>query len=139
MLKEEKYTSAIETITEEQFEKLCNKNKLIFAEREFILGLIASKNNDLEVLPSIEHYEKAFKTLENASITELTWKVTFKIAEYYFNRGNLHKAKEFIVYSKSLIEFISKKIDNTKIRIAYLSINERKNAIEQLEKFGNKY
>ncbi|MBL1212137.1 MAG: protein kinase [Ignavibacteriae bacterium] len=139
MLDENKFPEAIETIRRDDFEKLCNQNKLIFAEREFIFGLIASKDNNLELSPSIEHYEKAFNALENESITELTWKVTFKIAEYYFNRGNLHKAKEFIVYSKSLLEFISKKIKNTKIKNAYLSIKERKSAVEQLEKFENKY
>jgi tetratricopeptide (TPR) repeat protein len=139
LLKVNLYSDAVQLLMIESFNKICKQNKLIFAEREFILGLIASENNDTELLPSIEHFEKAFNYLENESITELTWKVTFKIAEYYFNRGNLHKAKDYIVYSKSLLKYISGGIKNLKIRNAYLSRNERSSVLETLEKFETKY
>jgi tetratricopeptide (TPR) repeat protein len=137
--KSKNYSEAKTELISENFEKICKQNKLIFAEREFILGLIASENNDAELLPSIEYYENAFKILESESITELTWKVTFKIAQYYFERGNLHKAKDYIIYSKSLLEYIGSGIKNLKIRNAYLSKNERSFVLETLEKFENKY
>ena len=133
------YSDAQKELMAESFEQVCKQNKLIFAEREFILGLIASENNDTGLLPSIEYYENAFRILENESITELTWKVTFKIAQYYFERGNLHKAKDYIIYSKSLLEYIGGGIKNLKIRNAYLSKNERSFVLETLEKFENKY
>ena len=82
---------------------------------------------------SIDLYNKSFNLIKDENITELTWKILIELAEYYSNRGNYNKAKDYILYTKSVISYIAEKIENIELRKIYLNSEERKKAIKRLE------
>jgi hypothetical protein len=65
----------------------------------------------------------------------LTWKILFAISELYIERGNLNKAKKFVIYTRELIYFIAEKMDSPRLRAAYLQQNERFRTLRKLESF----
>nr|HMN26103.1 hypothetical protein [Ignavibacteriaceae bacterium] len=85
----------------------------------------------------IEYFETAYNLIEDESISELTWKILFIIAETYWERGNFHKAKKPSYYAYELINMIGENISNSKIRTAYFNHPERKKALEKLILIGN--
>ena len=87
-----------------------------------------------DTLSPIEYFEKAYGLLAEESIVELTWKVLFALVETYTKRGNIIKAKNFIIYARDLIYLIAENIETTHIKTAYLQKEERRTAIEILEK-----
>jgi hypothetical protein len=87
------------------------------------------------LLPPLEHFEKAYDLIKDESIFELTWKILYAISELYLERGNLNKAKRYIVYTRELIYFIAEKIESHRLRAAYLKHNERIIVLEKLENF----
>ena len=76
--------------------------------------------------------------ISEESITELTWKILYEIGIYYYSRGNLLKAKNYIIYSKSLITFISENIQDNKIKSIYLTHPERMFKLNELAKLEKK-
>lgn len=137
LVKQFKYEDAIKTIKEEKFQKHIEHNKYFLAYSYYILGLISKGFNAQNLEPEITYFDMALNMVSEESITELTWKILYEIGIYYYSRGNLLKAKNFIIYSKSLITFISENIRNNKIKLIYLTHPERMfklNELTDLEK-----
>lgn len=68
-------------------------NNLLSAYRYYLLGKIAKAKPEIENIPAIKNFEKAFEIIENESVTELTWKILFEITNLYWERGNINKSK----------------------------------------------
>ena len=135
LITDENYNAAYIQIMDKELIDLSLQNSILAAEREYFLGII-SKNFSSDVLqPSLIHFEKAYDLIKDESIFELTWKVLFAISESYLERGNLNKAKRFIVYTRELIYFIAEKIESHHLRAAYLKKKERISVLEKLENF----
>ena len=114
-------------------ENITTERKFFEAERLYLLGRLYStdyfKSNDL----SIELLNKSFKLIENENVTELTWKILIEFADYYSKRGNYSKAKDYIIYTKSVITHIAEKIEDIDLRRIYINSEERKGAIKRLK------
>jgi len=137
LLESKKFSEATEELNDSQFVEVCETNNIYNASREYLLGKVSSINGRNDSSSSIEHYEKAYELLSDASIIELTWKVLFALAESYTKRGNFNKAKNFIIYARDLIYLIAENIETTHFKTAYLQKEERRAAIEILEKLHN--
>ena len=115
-------------------ENVCNENYLYESELNYMLGVLAGSNIGLNLKPQIEYFEKAFELLQEKNIHELTWRVLLKLSQVYFNRGDINKAKLLSHYGKELINHITEKIRNEKIRNSYL---EQKKVAGAIKIFNN--
>ena len=139
LIREENYEDACKQVLDNEFIDLCSQNSILAAEREYFLGIISKNYESDKLLPAIMYFENAYELLRDENVIELTWKITFMIAEFYMERGNINKAKRFIVYTRELIYFIAEKIVNPRLRAAYLKQNERLITLQRLEKFYPSY
>ncbi len=134
LIKLELFAKAEEELNEKTFVKVSKKNNIFEANREYLLGVFSSKYVTDDTLSAFEHFERAYELLSRESIVELTWKVLYSLAMEYSRRGNMNKAKNFIIYSRDLIFLIAENIESTSFKTSYLQKEERRYSIEQLEK-----
>jgi serine/threonine protein kinase len=137
LIKLKLFAKAIEELNNNSFIEVSKQNNIFEANREYLFGIISSMHVTDDTLSPIEHFEKAYSLLAEESIVELTWKVLFALAETYNERGNFNKAKNFIIYARDLIYLIVENIESTNFKTAYLQKEERRTAIEILEKLNN--
>ena len=97
-----------------------------------MLGKVASFFNNGNSSSHLDHFEKAYDLLSDESIVELTWKVLFALAQSYGERGNLSKAKNFVIYTRDIINLIAENIEPTQFKTAYLKKEERRTAMDKL-------
>ncbi len=133
LIKHGNYNKALEIINNGKLCEISTKNKMLEAERKYLLGKMSAEHPELRIEPAIEFYREAYNLIKDESITELTWKILFAIAVTYYNRGNIQKAKDFVIYAKSLLLFIADNINDMNLKEIYLKKPERKSAIEKLE------
>ncbi|MHB9011734.1 MAG: tetratricopeptide repeat protein, partial [Ignavibacteriaceae bacterium] len=120
-----------------ELNKFCKENILFFAEREYILGKFSQKNPTLQLKTPVEYYNSALKALEDFAVTELTGEIMFELGNYFFQRGNFGKAKENFNYAKEIIFYFGDNIKNSRLRDAYFNKQERKEALQKIEKLGS--
>ena len=135
LIENKEFPNALEELNNSEFIKICNDNIIFRANREYLLGLVSRYFSYDNSSPAIEHFEEAYKLLEEEGIVELTWKVLFALAESYSERGNFNKAKNFIIYTRDLINSIAENIETTQFKTAYLQKEERLKAMQKLEQF----
>jgi tetratricopeptide (TPR) repeat protein len=126
------FAEALEELNHPQFLEVCNRNHIYNANREYLLGKVSSFLDDDSTLSQLDHFEKAYELLSDESIIELTWQVLFALAKSYGERGNISKAKNFIIYTRDIINLIAENIETTQFKTAYLQKDERKAAMEKL-------
>ena len=83
----------------------------------FLKGQIAEVYKDAYQELPINFYLKTYEILSALSVSELTLKVIFKIAEFYENSGNFWKAREFFNYLVTLVDYVVGQIDEEKLLI----------------------
>jgi serine/threonine protein kinase/tetratricopeptide (TPR) repeat protein len=137
LIKLELFAKAIEELNNNSFLEVSKQNNIFEANREYLFGIVSSRHVTDDTLSPVEHFEKAYALLAEESIVELTWKVLFALFEIYNERGNFNKAKNFIIYARDLIYLIAENIETTQFKTAYLQKEERRAAIEILEKLHN--
>jgi tetratricopeptide (TPR) repeat protein len=126
------FAEALEELNHPQFIDVCSKNHVYNANREYMLGKVSSFIDDDSTLSQLDHLEKAYALLSDESIVELTWQVLFALAQSYGERGNIGKAKNFIIYTRDIINLIAENIQTTQFKTAYLQKDERRAAMEKL-------
>lgn len=137
LINNREFDKALTHLNDQDLIKQIEKNALQKAQREFLMGKIAQFNRNENLNSPIDYFENAYKIIEDMSITELTWKVLFTMAETFSERGNFHKAKKPRLYATELLNLIADHITNSKIRRAYLERPDRKKAIEKLKSMSN--
>ncbi len=135
MIKLNKPNEAYKELSSEFITNICADNKLLDAERNYILGKLSQADPSLGLKSQIDYYQSAYELIQDLHISELTWKILFALSDSYNHRGNLIKAKDYVKYSKELLNFIAGNIKDSRLRQLYLNEPERKQAIEQLEYF----
>ncbi|MCL5031436.1 MAG: protein kinase [Bacteroidetes bacterium] len=135
MIRLSKPKEAYKELLSEFIIKICQENNLLDAERNYVLGKLSESEPSLGLKSQIDYYQSAYELIQNLHITELTWKILFALSDSYNKRGNLNKAKDFVKYSKELINFIAGNIKDSRLKNIYLQEPERKQTIERLEYF----
>ncbi len=138
LIEEDKIEEAFNQIENDDLKKICENNKIIHAEYNYYLSEIAVNNDtELELKTPFDYLTKAYDLISEQTITEITRKIVFALAQLYFERGNFAKAKEFSLYTKGIILFFEEKIKNDDLKKYYISKQERKNALEKTKLFEN--
>ena len=126
------FTEAVEELNSPKYIEVCSKNNMYNANREYLLGKVSSFTDNDSLSSPLDHFEKAYDLLSDESIVELTWKVLFALAQSYGERGNVSKAKDFIIYTRDIIYLIAENIETTQFKTAYLQKEERRAAMDKL-------
>lgn len=126
---------ATDLLNESTFQKICESNPILNAEREYLLGLIYELIDKSKNKSEPKHLERGLKLIENQKVLELTWEINFALAKFYFERDNYKQFSEYSLITKSLINFILGKISTNEMRAKYLKSFGRKFIIETLEQY----
>ncbi|MDA3859978.1 MAG: hypothetical protein PF445_02015, partial [Melioribacteraceae bacterium] len=86
---------------------ICEFNPKYEAQRLYLLSKIPTKYQSDLTLTKNYLLHKAYAIMKNNSISELTLNVLSDLASFYFDRGNLSKAKEFAVIADTIIKYIT--------------------------------
>jgi len=124
------YETSLEEINSKELKEICKQNIIFEAEREYFLGKISLGYGSDKLLPPIDYFKRAYDLIKNESITELTWKILWALAEIYRQRGNIEKSKNYNKYAKELIQFIAEQLSTTGLQRAYLQQSERKAVLQ---------
>jgi len=124
------YETSLEEINSKKLIEICKQNIIFEAEREYLLGKISFGYGSDKLLPPIDYFERAYDLIKNESISELTWKILWALAESYRQRGNIEKSKNYDKYTKELIQFIAEHLSTTGLRRTYLEKSERKAVLQ---------
>ncbi len=130
-----KYNIILQYLTDRNYSNILLLNKLFEAEKYYWLGKISSVSKYSKLKSEIEYFEEAYELLENIEITELTWKVTFALAENFLKRGNINKAASFMFLTKEIINKFGNQISDLELRRAFYNETERKETLEKLQRW----
>jgi serine/threonine protein kinase/tetratricopeptide (TPR) repeat protein len=122
--------SAFILISEKAFKSVCSSNSYFEAEKLYLLGEIAAEKKELYIESEIHYFQEAYKLVQGLNVTELTWKIFLRLAIFYYERGNLVKAKEHSDYGRALINYFADKFQNPILKDKYLEFPERKKSWE---------
>jgi hypothetical protein len=131
------YDEASTELQSNSFTIICGENKLFNSEKNYLSAVIAS-NKDSTGNP-VDYLLDAYGFLAESTITELTWKVLFRLADLYYDRGNFPKSKEFNIYAVSVLDYIFNNIKNNKIKRLVVENPERKEAYNKLKLMQSNY
>ncbi|MGA8264244.1 MAG: hypothetical protein WB779_07380, partial [Ignavibacteriaceae bacterium] len=127
---------ALTELSSEEFITVCQGNSYFEGERVYMFGLLSATENNSELKPAIEYYVNAYEIIKDLDITELTWKVLFMLTISFAERGNFTRAKDYLVYVKSVLEYIKNKITDERLKMVYFDQQERRVAIETINKLA---
>ncbi len=130
------FPKALDELNSEELITVCKENSYFEAERLYLLGLLSASANEPELKPSIDYYLNAYDIIKDLDITELTWKVLFVLAVIYAERGNLSRAADYLVYVKSVLDYIDEKITDERLKMVYFDQPDRQYALETLKRIA---
>jgi hypothetical protein len=122
------YKEALEQISSSDLAAASKQNNYFEAEWNLCYGLIICNTGYDDVHPN-EYYLKAYKIVEELSISEITWKIMITLADFYYKRGNVLKAEEFAYYTRNVLEYISDHIGDESLVRSYNNRQEAKDAL----------
>lgn len=128
------FTKAKEELESESLNNLCAENPNFEAERIYLLGFLSSSSKNLNLKPPLDYYLKSYEIFKDLHISELTWRVMYLITFSYTERGNASRASEFLVYAKSVIDYIAENISDQRLKMIYYDHPERHNTLETLNR-----
>lgn len=138
LVKQKKYKAAFEALYSSEIQNIAENNLLYKAERLHMLGKLSHLDPSLGLKPAVDILKEAYEIVQDISITETTWKIMLALGISYVQRGNFGKAKEFIIYAKALLDYISQKLDE-KQKHNYLKDDERVYALEKIDEIEKQY
>jgi serine/threonine protein kinase len=121
----------IDLLFDKSFIEICNSNVYIKAERLYLLGKFVTVNPADNLESPVHYFNEALDLMSELNVNETTTKIIYELSNYYFERGNILKAKEYAVYGKSLINFFAEKFREIRMQDIYSNSSYRKSAWEK--------
>jgi len=122
---------AFDLLSDKNFTEICNSNIYLEIEKLYLIGKTTSENSVLYPEGSIFYFNEAYNLMSDLNVNETTCKLIFELSNYYFERGNIIKAKEYASYGRSLINLMADQFKNDRLKDIYLNRFYRKNAWEK--------
>ena len=128
---------AFDLLSDKNFAEICNSNIYLEIEKLYLIGKTASVNPALYPESSIFYFNEAFNLMSDLNVSETTCKIILELSYYYFERGNVLKAKEYATYGRSLINFMVDQFKDDSAKDIYLNSSYRKKAWEKFTEIIN--
>jgi serine/threonine protein kinase/Tfp pilus assembly protein PilF len=126
-------SKAFELLSDKNFTEICNSNIYLEIEKLYLIGKTASENSVLYPEAPVFYFSEAYNLMSDLNVNETTCKLIFELSNYYFERGNVLKAKEYASYGKSLINLMAGQFKDERLKDIYLSSSYRKSAWEKFD------
>jgi tetratricopeptide (TPR) repeat protein len=130
LIQNENYEEVLSELEDKSFIKICSENKLYNAERNYLFAVLTINNKTFG--NPIDYLLKALNYINESSITELSWKVLYQLADIYFERGNYPKSEEYNTFALSVLNYIFNNINNKKIQSYVIESSERREVYQKL-------
>jgi serine/threonine protein kinase/tetratricopeptide (TPR) repeat protein len=137
LLKKGNYEEAASELENKTFLDVCSENKLYISERNYLLAVL-SRNNKRIGNP-VDYLIEALSYINDSSITELSWKVLYHLADIYNERGNYSKSEGYNIDAVSVLNYIFDNINNKKIKSFVMESSERKEVYQNLLNMQKNY
>ncbi|MDR3611025.1 MAG: protein kinase [Ignavibacteriaceae bacterium] len=124
------YEEVLSELEDKSFIKICSENKLYNAERNYLFAVLTINNKAFG--NPVDYLLKALNYINESSITELSWKVLYQLADIYFERGNYPKSEEYNTFALSVLNYIFNNINNKKIQSYVIESSERREVYQKL-------
>ena len=124
-------TKAFDLLSNKRFIETCGSNIYFEIEKLYLIGKTASENPALYPEGPIFYLNEAYNLMSDLNVNETTCKIIFELSNYYFERGNVLKSKEFASYGRSLINLIADQFKDERFKDIYLNSSYRKNTWEK--------
>lgn len=128
-----KSAKAFDLLSDKNFTETCKSNVYLEIEKLYMTGKAASRNSTLYPEDSIFYFNEAYNLVSDLNVNETTCRLIFEISNYYFERGNIIKAKEFASYGRSLINLMSSQFKDERLKDIYLNSSYRKSVLEKFD------
>lgn len=128
---------AVEILSEKKLSELCKSNTYLEAERLYQIGKAITPDPKQGSNDPLLYFQKAYDLIKELTVTELTWQIILEIANYYFQRGNYFKAKEFANYGKPLLNYFKSMFKEERLMDIFLGNQHRKDAWEKFTEILN--
>ncbi len=134
--KKDEYGIVVSLLHSKSLTDICEFNEKYEANRLFILSKIPTKYQSDLTLTKNFLLQKSYAILQNNSISELTLFVLCDLSEFYYERGNSTKAKEYAKIAQAILDYIQAKTNST-IILETLIKNRFKDIIFSINKVFN--
>ena len=124
------YDEAASELGDKSFLALCFDNKLYNAQKNYLMAILSINKNSFG--NPIDYLLEAFNYIKESSITELSWKVLYRLSEIYFERGNYSKSEEYNSYAMSVLNYIINNIKDRKFKSIIMESSERGKVYQRL-------
>ncbi|HEY4756286.1 MAG TPA: hypothetical protein VIH28_09545, partial [Ignavibacteriaceae bacterium] len=124
-------TKAFDLLSNKRFIETCNSNIYFEIENLYLIGKTASENPTLYPEDPIFYFSEVYNLMSDLNVNETTYKIIFELARYYFERGNVLKAKDYASYGRSLINLMADQFKDERLKDIYLNSSYRKSAWEK--------
>ena len=138
LIKLNEFTKALSELNSEELLAICKEYSYFEAERIYLLGLLSDSGNEPELKPALDYFLKSYELLKDLHISELTWRVMYMITFSYAERGNVSRASDYLVYTKSVIDYIAENIYDQRLKLIYYDQHERHSSLETLNRIAEK-
>ncbi|MEJ5306442.1 MAG: tetratricopeptide repeat protein [Ignavibacteria bacterium] len=133
------FSNILTFYNELQLNDYFNKNSLLIAEANLILGDASKRPGSNLPESSLFYYTQAMKHIENAYIGEVTYQILVAIGEEYLIKGAVNKGLEYFKKAKLVIDYLGSKISNNNFKISYFAHPLRKRTLKKIEKVINNF
>lgn len=131
------YSKVFELLSDKNFIDICHSNIYLEIEKLYLIGKTASMNSALYPEGAIFYFNEVYNLLSDLNVNETACKIIFEISNYYFERGNVIKAKEYASYGRSLINLMADQFKDERLKDIYLNSPYRKCAWEKFTEIIN--
>ncbi len=131
--KKGEYGISVSLLHSKTLTDICEFNQKYEANRLYLLSKIPTKYQSDLTLTKNYLLQQSYTILKNNSITELTLLVLDSLTEFYYERGNITKAKEYTVILEAIVDYIRSKTKDS-ILIEPLINNRFKSIISNINK-----
>lgn len=133
------FSNILTFYNELQLNDYFNKNNLLIAEANLILGDASKRPGSNLPESSLFYYTQAMKHIENAYIGEVTYQILVAIGEEYLIKGAVNKGLEYFKKAKLVIDYLGSKISDNNFKISYFAHPLRKRTLKKIEKVINNF
>jgi serine/threonine protein kinase/tetratricopeptide (TPR) repeat protein len=108
---------------------------LIKAEFCYLAGCVARICPNEAFEKPVVYFKEGLETIENEALGEVSWKLSYAIAQEYARRGQREKAERNYVNTRVIIEHFTSRIKSARLREQYLSVDEKGKILSEISSY----
>jgi serine/threonine protein kinase/tetratricopeptide (TPR) repeat protein len=108
---------------------------LLKAEFCYLTGCVARTKTNRALEKPLVYFKQGMELIENEALGEVSWKLSYAIADEYAQRGQREKAEQNFLNAKLIIEHFVARIKSPKLREQYLSVDGKAEILSEISSY----